>query len=238
MLDIGIVAKIDMFELRAPFLEAAAISGAGGILILLIGAALFRQTGMPLVRRLETAVDNLKTTQRIAKVGSWEWDVRGDKVWVSDETVHLFGRNPETYKGNFTELQESIHPDDKALVRESNRRVLKGRPLAYEHRIVLPGGDERIVRVRGEAHQDKTGRTVHVSGSVQDITEERRAEVALRAARDEFEHRVRDRTRHLEQEITERKSVEEALRESEERFRSGFENAAVGMGMVDLDGRF
>ena len=52
VLDLGFVTKIDSHELRQPFVEAAAIGGAGGLVILLIGAALFRRTGMPLVRRL------------------------------------------------------------------------------------------------------------------------------------------------------------------------------------------
>ena len=81
--------------------------------------------------------------------------------------------------------------------------------------------------MRGEAYQDGTGRTVHVSGSVPDITEERRAEVALRAARDELEHCVRDRTKHLDQEITERKSVEEAQRECDQHYRDVADGGAA-----------
>lgn len=70
------------------------------------------------------------------------------------------------------------------------------------------------------------------------------AEEALLKAKNELEIRVRERTSELVKansellnENTERKQAESALRQSEQRFRAIFENAAIGIGLTDVEGR-
>lgn len=77
------------------------------------------------------------------------------------------------------------------------------------------------------------------------ITTRKRAEQVLQQAHDELEKRVEERTTELAQaneelraEIAERERTEHALRESEQRFRATFEQAAVGIGHTDLEGRW
>jgi hypothetical protein len=95
-LGIGIVAKIDMAELRAPFLRAAGISGIGAVLILLLGTALFRRVSSPLMENLEQNVARLTEAQGIARLGNFERNIITGEGWWSDETYRIFGLGPAT----------------------------------------------------------------------------------------------------------------------------------------------
>ena len=68
-LNLGIVAKIDTAEVRAPFIRAGVISGFGAVVIILLGTILFNRISMPLVDDLEKAVARLTEAQRIARMG-------------------------------------------------------------------------------------------------------------------------------------------------------------------------
>ncbi|MEC4892655.1 MAG: PAS domain S-box protein [Oscillatoria sp. PMC 1051.18] len=92
--------------------------------------------------------------------------------------------------------------------------------------------------------RDSKGRVTHFIGVQNDITQRKLAEEALQKANQELEQRVEERTAALQQanemlkkEIAERKRVEAALRESEARFRAIFERAAIGIALIDMDGR-
>ena len=89
----------------------------------------------------------------------------------------------------------------------------------------------------------ETGQPVGMIGIGVDLTERKRAEAELRAARDELELRVAERTadlknsvKALEEEIAFRKQAEEALRESETRYRMLFESAPVGIAISNYRG--
>lgn len=91
--------------------------------------------------------------------------------------------------------------------------------------------------------KDDSGKPKGLWGIVRDISERKRAEVALRNAYNDLEQRVKDRTaecsavnKELEMEIAERNRIEKQLRSSEEKFRSIFENAPLGIVHLDQNG--
>ncbi|HRW47425.1 MAG: PAS domain S-box protein [Caldilinea sp.] len=125
----------------------------------------------------------LRRSQEVAHVGHWTWDTRANKVTWSDEMKRIFGLDPVTFEGDLDEvIQHAIHPDDRALVFAMNEAVIHdARPADTEYRVVWPDGTVRSVLARpGERVTDAQGAIIKLSGIVQDVTEQKRAENELR----------------------------------------------------------
>ena len=134
------------------------------------------------VEALRRSEEELRRAQSVGRVGSWRLDVtRNELVW-SEETYRIFGLplgSPLTYD----EFLEIVHPDDRARVDGAWSAALRGKPYHVEHRIVVHG-EVRWVDERAELELDGRGRALRGVGSVQDVTERRRAEEEVRALRE------------------------------------------------------
>ena len=119
--------------------------------------------------------------QRLAHIGYWERDLITDRITWSEETLRIFGGHvPE---GFLTQagLQERIHPDDRLTQQQAFSEALQGRRLYdVEYRVIRPDGEVRSVHVRDEIVADESGRPTRIFGTVQDITERKKAQEALR----------------------------------------------------------
>ena len=113
-----------------------------------------------------------------------------------------------------------------------------GKPVLVEHVHYNQAGERRVFEVHAHPIFDAAGKVAQIIEYTLDITERKRMEEALRAARDELELRVEERTaalatanQALRTEIAERKQAEETLRDSEERYRGlvelSFEGIAI-----------
>ena len=120
---------------------------------------------------LKESQASLKTAQRIARIGNWEWDVRDDAIIFSDELHTILDRNADTMISTFEGLLASVHPDDAhTLKRRIFDSLENDGAFQMEHRIVLPDGGERYVIHHGETQRDGAG-AVRLNATVQDITE-------------------------------------------------------------------
>jgi PAS domain S-box-containing protein len=123
----------------------------------------------------------LAQAQRLAHIGSWDWDLRTNVVTWSDELYHIFGLEPGTISVA-GEVDRFIHPDDLELGWDTVRRAIASKePYDYYHRILRPDGTERIARSRGSIMGDERGEPIKVFGATQDVTELKRAEENLKA---------------------------------------------------------
>ncbi len=149
--------------------------------------------------------------QRVANFGSWEWRVREDDVSWSEQLYRIFGLDSASFAATLDAYLAQVHPADRELARtEIARAVEERRMYRFEHRIVRPSGEERVLRCHGEPIVDpSSGEVTRVVGVCQDVTEL----VLTERARDQ----------------------------ADARFRSAFENAPIGIALVDFsegpDGR-
>jgi len=133
-----------------------------------------RQRGVEALRRSQ---QSLEEAQRIARLGNWDWDIEHNTLTWSKEIYRIFGLAPEEFRATYEAFMERVHPEDRVRVTEAVERAIHGgEPYEIEHRIVRPDGSERIVHERGDGFRDEHGRSVRMLGTVQDVTERRRAE--------------------------------------------------------------
>jgi PAS domain S-box-containing protein len=132
-------------------------------------------------RQLQASRRQLAEAQRIAQVGSWEWNLDTDELTVSDELCRMFGL-PLGIKMTMTRgVAEAIHPADRERVTAYLGRVRDDpSPFELEHRIVHSNGAVRTVLARGEGMVGEDGRVVRFIGTDQDITDRRQADAERR----------------------------------------------------------
>jgi PAS domain S-box-containing protein len=122
----------------------------------------------------------LANAQRIANLGSWEWNLITNELQWSDEVYCIFGMEPHGPKITHEEFIAKIHPDDREKVLQSHRDSLSTKLAQhYDYRILRPDNVERIVHGQGEVICDETGQPVRMTGILQDITQRKQAEAEL-----------------------------------------------------------
>jgi diguanylate cyclase (GGDEF)-like protein/PAS domain S-box-containing protein len=113
-------------------------------------------------------------------VGSWEWEATSDKVRWSDETFRIYGFAPQEFVPSLDKLLEVVHPEDRKTVSERLEAALKeGEPYDFEHRMVRPDGEVRVVHRRAEVVRDESGEPLRMVGTVHDVTERKALEERL-----------------------------------------------------------
>jgi PAS domain S-box-containing protein len=149
--------------------------------------ALVGGVGVDITERIEAEAAlreneaKLKQAQQLANIGYWERDLIADRITWSEETGHLLGL--ESYRGvlNKAQLREFIHPDDWQHHQQVLNEALQGsRLFDVEVRFMRPDGNIRFVHIRDEIVRDESGKPILMFGAVQDVTERRRAEEAVR----------------------------------------------------------
>ncbi|HEV8393507.1 MAG TPA: PAS domain S-box protein [Vicinamibacterales bacterium] len=142
------------------------------------------------LRSLRESESRLAEAQRVAQVGHWERDVAGGQVTVSPELLRIFGLGPDYPRdlaGWEAQWRALVHPDDQEPAAAALEAALHGGPrYDVEYRVVRPDGQERVVHSQGDAVEGDLGRARRMFGTVQDITEFRRAQDELRASESRF----------------------------------------------------
>lgn len=119
----------------------------------------------------------LEAAQRITHVGYWEWDPLTDRVNWSDETYRIYGLRPQERPMDLAAVSEKIHPEDWKRATEA---AATGVPFNVECRLFRPTGEMRIADFQGDVKRDSSGQPSLRFGTIQDITDRKRAEQRLR----------------------------------------------------------
>jgi PAS domain S-box-containing protein len=161
-------------------------------------------------KRLRESEASLAAAQRLAHLGSWEVDLSsaGDATQntprLSAEAFRIFGHEPGAVEFTNKSLFLAVHPDDRAAVSAAVAEAIREKKKYHlDHRIVLPGGQVRVLHAESDIVYGEDGSAVRMVGTFQDITERKQAEQEIRQLNDELEQRVRDRTAQLEAAVQE-----------------------------------
>ena len=131
--------------------------------------------------RMEDALrrsrESLAEAQRIGKMGSWELDLQsGNLIW-SDEIFRIFEIDAAQFGACYSAFLDAIHPEDREVVNQSYILSLENHtPYDIEHRLMLPDGRIKYLHERCETSYASDGTPLKSLGTVQDITERKRAE--------------------------------------------------------------
>jgi PAS domain S-box-containing protein len=136
--------------------------------------------------KLTQSESQLAEAQRLAHVGSWNWDLRSNAVSWSDELYRIFDLPAGTI-GVAGDVRPFIHPDDLGLVWGTVQSSVKSKePYSFYYRVVRPDGSERTVHSQGHVLCDEDGEPIRVFGATQDVTSLKRAEDKLKATTEQL----------------------------------------------------
>ena len=122
----------------------------------------------------------LGQAERLAQLGSFDWDpVSGALQW-SDEHYRLWGLEPRRVPATYARFIAGVLPDDRERLEQLLQQALRGeRNYDFHYRVCRADGSLRHVHGRSEVLFDGAGRATRVLGTVQDVTERSLAEAAL-----------------------------------------------------------
>lgn len=153
-------------------------------------------------KQLTQSETSLKEAQKIAKIGSWELELPSQKLTWSDETYRIFEVDQEQTDELHTIFYDAVHPDDREIVKKVFEESLKTKqPFEIVHRIVTDGRIKYVLE-SCETQYNPDGDPVLSIGTVQDITERKKAEELIQTLNATLEKRVIERTSQLEEAVT------------------------------------
>lgn len=128
-------------------------------------------------RRIEEEIEHsrarLAEAERVARLGSWEWDIASNQITCSEGFFGIYGIGPEDLPNRFEPGESKyVHPEDLERVeKEIGRAVESGAPVDFEYRIIRPDGRVRRLHSRAELIADSDGNPLRLTGTAQDVTE-------------------------------------------------------------------
>lgn len=136
-------------------------------------------------RQIEKEVKQSRTrlaeAERLARLGSWEWDIPNGTMRCSDGLFEIYGIRAEEFDGSYDPSSSKyVHPEDRAKVEAEMREAVEsGTPVDFEYRIIRPEGRVRRLHSRAELIADEEGHPLRLTGTAQDVTEVRAAAEVL-----------------------------------------------------------
>ena len=114
----------------------------------------------------------LSKAEKIAKIGSWEYDSMTNQRRWSEELFNILGFNRHLPLPDCQEIMSRVHPEDRLMVRETLRRGHReGIPWQFDYRLLMPDGTLKFIASKGEPVLDETGRVIKVLETMMDVSD-------------------------------------------------------------------
>jgi PAS domain S-box-containing protein len=163
--------------------------------------------------------EELSEAQRVAKVGSWEWDPTTDVVTWSEEMFRIAGRDPMLPAPSYQQHPAHYTPASWQLLKSAVNETLRdGRPYELELEMIRDDGKLVWTNARGEVLRDASGKIIKLRGTLQDIAERKRAEAALQKAVEEvsqLKNKLEEENIYLREEISLAQNFDEIVGRSD-----------------------
>ena len=181
VLNLGLVVKIDLAEVRAPFIKAGLVVGLGGLFITLLGAVAFFQLSEPLIHSIKDLQERYERAIKGSRDGLWDWpNITKDEQWWSDEWFGLLGLKKGEIRASYSNFKSLLHPDDLPRMEEALRNHFHGQETYnVEYRLKHKSGEYKWILGRGAVQRDKEGKILCMSGSISDIHQSKQDSEAI-----------------------------------------------------------
>ena len=130
--------------------------------------------------QLQESENSFAEAQRISHIGNWDWNIITDEVYWSDETYRIFELGLQEFGATYNAFLSHVHQEDRDYFDDAIKKALNGESHSIDYRIILPNGKERDVHIKSKVISDENNIPIRMKGTVQDITERKKAEEALR----------------------------------------------------------
>jgi len=127
--------------------------------------------------------------ERIANIGSWDWNLNTNVTFWSDQLFEIYGRKQEDGVPAIEHFLEQYHPNDRIMLQNAINQVISGeKEYNIDYRIYrYNDGIERLIQAKGEIIFDKNGQPERLIGVARDITEQKHTESELIRAKEKAE---------------------------------------------------
>jgi len=136
--------------------------------------------------RVRQRTSQLTEAQQVAHIGSWEWLIPQHRVSWSDELYRIHGHVPQEFPVTFETAVDQVNTEDAARIRSNTEAALRRADdhdlPRIEYRITRPDGAERVLLGKAKVYVGPNREPLRMVGTVQDVTEARKAEREHRIA--------------------------------------------------------
>lgn len=169
--------------------ELKEVELAGSLLKIFAGRASAELERERAEKTLQESEARLSEAERIARIGSWEWNIIKNKMYCSDEVFRIFGLSPQEFGVTYEAFLSHVHPDDREFVRKSvDEALYERKPYDIEYRVTLKDNTICFIHAKAIVLFDNMGiRPVRMVGMLQDITKNKQAEEEQSRLREQLE---------------------------------------------------
>ncbi len=134
-----------------------------------------------------------KQAQALTNIGNWKWSIDSDAIEWSDEMYRIYGLDPQSEKITFQRFLSFIHDQDRnKRLAEISEAIKTGIASDYIMRINSLDGKQKVLKGKGRVFTDKSGNSIGMLGTCQDITNEHQLSNELKKKNEELVRKNKD----------------------------------------------